>query len=133
MGEITKRKGWVPSPDKYKLEINWLTQSPKQNGQFLKKPRITFSGEVVAQTAKENRPSPSTYDTLKDDRWKKLSQQRKTKGMYTFKEEKITFVTEATNIANEVPASNKYDKVKLDTYLARTMYTKIPKSHFPRF
>lgn len=71
--EIHKKKGWVPSPDKYKLEINWLTQSPKQKGAFLKKPRITFSGEVVAQTAKENRPSPSTYDYLKDDRWKKLS------------------------------------------------------------
>jgi hypothetical protein len=23
--EIQKKKGWVPSPDKYKLDINWLT------------------------------------------------------------------------------------------------------------
>jgi hypothetical protein len=53
--------------------------------------------------------------------------------MYTYKEEKITFVTEAANVANEVPASSKYDKIPLETYLERTMYTKIPKTHFPRF
>ena len=91
----------------------------------MKKPRITFSGEVVETTAKENRPSPATYETLKDERWKKLSQQKKTKGTYTYNEEKITFVTEAQNVANNVPASNKYDKIKFDTYLDRTMFTKI--------
>ena len=80
---------------------------------------------------KEDRPSPAHYET--SERWKKLSQQKKTKGTYTYKEDKITFVTEAVNIANEVPASNKYDKIPLDTYLERTMYTKIPKTNFPRF
>ena len=27
--QMQKKKGWIPSPDKYKLDINWLTQSPK--------------------------------------------------------------------------------------------------------
>jgi hypothetical protein len=47
----------------------------------MKKPRITFSGEVIASATKAGAPSPATYETT--ERWKKLSHQKKLKGTYT--------------------------------------------------
>lgn len=36
-----KKKLWVPSPDKYKLETDWNNTLPKTTGRFLKKKRYT--------------------------------------------------------------------------------------------
>lgn len=129
--QMQKKKGWVPSPDKYNLGYDWLTNSPKRAGEFLKKPRQTFSDEIIQRTLKANGPSPASYDV--DKKWKTHSNQKKTTGNYTYREEIITFVGEASNVKDYVPASNKYDKVPLDNYLNRTMSTKIHNTNLPRF
>ena len=36
-----KKKQWVPSPDKYKLDSDWNNLLPKNAGKFLKKKRYT--------------------------------------------------------------------------------------------
>lgn len=53
-----KKVGWIPSPSKYNLTIDWTKELSKNNGKFFKGERITMSDEMIRLTKKANGPSP---------------------------------------------------------------------------
>lgn len=42
---MDKKVGWIPSPNKYNLTIDWSKELSKNNGKFFKSERVTFSDE----------------------------------------------------------------------------------------
>ena len=110
---IQKKHGWIPSPSKYNLTIDWTKEGSKNSGKFLKSEKITFSDAMIRYTKKFDGPSPASYGP---EAWKKKAEFRKAVGTYTIKDQRITFTDQAANISPLVPASNKYDNIPLDKF-----------------
>ena len=56
-----KEKNFIPAAD-YNIPIDWVAQSKKSpRGAFLKKPRITFTSEVISEDKRRGFPGPDTY------------------------------------------------------------------------
>ena len=53
-----KKVGWIPSPSKYNLTIDWTKELSKNNGKFFKGERVTFTEGEIRVTKKFNGPSP---------------------------------------------------------------------------
>lgn len=69
-----KRKQYVPAPSQYNTVSEWNQLIPKQTGKFLKGDRTTIAGEIMKNSKKleKTTPSPNLYNTSV---WKKIDDQ----------------------------------------------------------
>jgi hypothetical protein len=66
-----RRKSYVPSPSQYNTVHEWNQLIPKQTGKFLKGERMTIAGEIIKNSKKPEKstPSPNHYNISV---WKKI-------------------------------------------------------------